>query len=313
MAVPAKANKGRPVNGVVLLDKPQGLSSNRVLQRVKRLFNASKAGHTGALDPIATGMLPICLGEATKFSQYMLDADKRYQVLAKFGERTTTSDCEGEVVESSASRPTQAQLQQALSDFIGRQKQSPSLYSALKYQGRPLYEYARKGIDVPRKIRDITIYDIKLLSVDGDSARLDVSCSKGTYIRTLIDDLGQQLGCGAHVAELHRSAVAGFEQQPMYSFEQLLSCAGVDQAEFADADLDALDQLLLPCDATLVSLPEYWVDSEVAEGFFHGMPVRHGSLRDGDEYRIKCQADGRFLGTGLVRKGGDIWPKRVVI
>ncbi len=217
----ARLRKGRDLTGVVLLNKPQGMSSNHALQRVKRLYNAQKAGHTGALDPLATGILPVCLGEATKFSQYLLDADKAYRVEATLGVRTTTSDAEGEVVEEKPVAVDAAKVADAIKQFIGEQEQSPSIYSALKHEGRPLYYYARQGIEVPKKTRTITVHSIELLDIQDNKVTLQVSCSKGTYIRTLVDDLGQLLGCGAHVSMLHRNAVADIAEAAMVTLEQL--------------------------------------------------------------------------------------------
>ncbi len=205
----ARRPKGRLVDGIVLLDKDTGMSSNFALQRVKRIYNAAKAGHTGALDPLATGMLPICLGEATKFSQHLLDADKRYLVTAKLGERTDTSDSDGEVVQTRPVEFSMTQLEEALEHFRGDSMQVPSMYSALKYQGQPLYKYAREGKEVPREARPIHVYELKFISLENDELTLDIHCSKGTYIRTIVDDLGEMLGCGAHVIMLRRTQVAG--------------------------------------------------------------------------------------------------------
>ena len=207
--------RGRDINGVLLLDKHQGLSSNDVLQKVKRIYNANKAGHTGALDPLATGMLPICLGESTKFSQFLLDADKRYRVIARLGQRTNTSDADGEVVQERPVEFSQEQLDAALEQFRGDSQQVPSMYSALKYQGKPLYEYARQGIEVPREARDITVYELQFIRWENDELELEIHCSKGTYIRTIIDDLGEVLGCGAHVIYLRRVQVSNYPSERM--------------------------------------------------------------------------------------------------
>ncbi len=217
----ARRRKGRPVNGIVLLDKPTGISSNDALQKVKRIYFAEKAGHTGALDPLATGMLPICLGEATKFSQFLLDSDKRYVVVAKLGERTNTSDSDGEVVETRDVNVTKERLLECIETFKGETDQVPSMFSALKYQGRPLYEYAREGIEVPREARKITVYSIELLRFEGDEVEMEIHCSKGTYIRTITDDLGEMLGCGAHVTYLRRTGVANYPVEKMVTLEQL--------------------------------------------------------------------------------------------
>ena len=218
--------RGRDVHGVLLLDKPQGASSNDVLQKVKRIYNANRAGHTGALDPLATGMLPICLGEATKFSQYLLDSDKRYRVIAKLGQRTDTSDADGQVVEERPLTFSDEQLAAALDSFRGETQQVPSMYSALKYQGKKLYEYARQGIDVPREARPINVYELLFIRHEGDELELEIHCSKGTYIRTIIDDLGEKLGCGAHVIYLRRLAVSKYPVERMVTLEQLQDALG---------------------------------------------------------------------------------------
>ena len=217
----ARRGKGRSINGIVLLDKPTDISSNHALQRVKRIFFANKAGHTGALDPLATGMLPICLGEATKFSQFLLDSDKRYIVTAKLGVRTTTSDSQGDVVTERAVNVNKQQLMAALDTFRGDIMQVPSMYSALKHKGQPLYKYAREGITIDREARPITVYEINLLRFEGDEVDLDVHVSKGTYIRTIVDDLGELLGCGAHVSMLRRTQVADYPYDRMVTIAQL--------------------------------------------------------------------------------------------
>lgn len=213
----------RDVHGVLLLDKPQGMTSNDALQKVKRLFNAKKAGHTGALDPLATGMLPICFGEATKFSQYLLDSDKRYRVIAKLGERTDTSDADGQIISTRSVNITQSQIEEALTHFRGDILQVPTMFSALKYQGKPLYEYARQGIVIEREARPITIYDNQFIQYDSTKHELtlEIHCSKGTYIRTIIDDLGELLGCGAHVIYLRRLQVSNYPIDNMITLDEL--------------------------------------------------------------------------------------------
>ena len=214
--------KGRNITGIVIIDKPTGRSSNHVLQQVKRLFDAKKAGHTGALDPLATGVLPICLGEATKVSSYLLDADKAYHVTCKLGEVTDSGDSDGEVISTSEIPEFNEQtILDLLPKFMGEQDQVPPMFSALKYKGQPLYKLARQGIEVERKSRRITIYDIQLLAITKDSFTLDVRCSKGTYIRTLVEDISHALGSGGHVVRLHRIAAAGYTQQQALTIEQL--------------------------------------------------------------------------------------------
>ena len=217
----AKRRKGRAVNGIVLLDKPLEISSNKALQQVRGIYFAQKAGHTGALDPLATGMLPICLGEGTKFSQFLLDTDKTYIVTAKLGVRTTTSDADGEVVSTKPVEVTDADILIAVDKFRGKSKQIPSMYSALKYQGQPLYKYAREGIEVPREARDIEVFRLEVLRIDGDEIDMELHVSKGTYIRTIVDDLGELLGCGAHVSMLRRVSVGSYPRDKMVTIEQL--------------------------------------------------------------------------------------------
>ncbi len=221
-----KKAQRRQVHGILLLDKPHGMSSNAALQRVKTLFYANKAGHTGSLDPLATGMLPICLGKATKLSQLLLTTDKQYWVTATLGVRTTTSDAEGDIV---AQHPvpefTAAQLEQVLQQFRGEIHQVPSMFSALKQQGVPLYQLARQGKEVPRAARPLTIYALQVLAYQGDQLQLQVHCSKGTYVRTLVDDIGQALGCGAHVSALRRLQVGPLHAAQMVSLDALYSVA----------------------------------------------------------------------------------------
>ncbi|MCG8011081.1 MAG: tRNA pseudouridine(55) synthase TruB, partial [Candidatus Thiodiazotropha weberae] len=201
-----RRNRGRNINGVLLLDKPQGMTSNKALQEVKFLYKAAKAGHTGSLDPLATGLLPICFGEATKLSAFLLDADKRYLVKVKLGETTTTADAEGDVVETSdPSGVTEDALRETMAEFLGEQQQLPPMYSAIKHNGERLYKLARQGIEVEREPRTIHIHGIDLLSFDLPEFEMDVRCSKGTYVRTLAEDIGKRLGCGAYVSGLRRT------------------------------------------------------------------------------------------------------------
>ncbi|KLO03596.1 tRNA pseudouridine synthase B, partial [Morganella morganii] len=251
----ARRRRGRNINGIVLLDKPQDISSNDALQKVRRLFNAAKAGHTGALDPLATGMLPVCLGEATKFSQFLLDSDKRYRVIARLGQRTDTSDSQGEVISERPLSFTAEQLAAALESFRGDTLQVPSMYSALKHQGRPLYEYARKGITIEREARPITVYELLFIRHEGDELELEIHCSKGTYIRTIIDDLGEKLGCGAHVTMLRRLQVATYPAERMVTLEQLQEMRRM--ADESETPLEtALDPLLLPMDTAVSHFPQ---------------------------------------------------------
>lgn len=306
-----RSKKGRPVNGVILVNKHRGESSNRILQQVKRIFNAQKAGHTGALDPLATGMLPICLGEATKFSQFLLDADKTYQVRAQLGVRTDTSDADGEVVSQAEVNVSDQELAAALDKFRGDILQVPSMFSALKHQGKPLYEYARKGIEIEREARPISIYRLQLLKREGDILEMEVHCSKGTYIRSLVDDLGQLLGCGAHVQALHRTQVADYPASAMLSVEQLN--AYVEQNdESKDVDYAELDALLLPLYSPVARLPLMQVNSRQADSFLHGQPLNAESAPAGTLVRVE-NTEQVFLGVAEYRTDGLAWPKRLVV
>lgn len=305
-----RSKKGRPINGVVLVNKHQGESSNRILQQVKRLFNAQKAGHTGALDPLATGMLPVCLGEATKFSQFLLDADKVYRVRAQLGVRTDTSDADGEVVARADVTVSDAQLAAALVPFRGAIMQVPSMFSALKYEGKPLYEYARKGIEIERPARPIHIYRLDLLKREGDFVELEVHCSKGTYIRSLVDDLGQALGCGAHVVMLHRTAVADYPADKMLSVAALVQLRGDSPNE--EADFTGLDRHLLPLDSPVARLPLIIAALEQGHAFLHGQPVTTDVYPPGTQVRVENE-HGVFLGVAEYREDKRAWPKRVVV
>lgn len=294
--------RGRNIDGVFLLDKPQGMSSNDIMQKVKRVFQANKAGHTGALDPLATGMLPICLGEATKFSQFLLDADKRYVVTAKLGERTDTSDAEGQVVET---RPVNVEISQiltALEQFRGDILQVPTMFSALKHNGKPLYEYARAGITVEREARPITIFGINFIEYQAPSLTLEVHCSKGTYIRTLVDDLGEVLGCGAHVTVLRRTAVADYPTEKMMTWDALQALA--EQGD--------LDQHLLPIDTAVSKLPALKLNAEQSKGIGFGQRVKFANeakLRG----QVRLFSDKNiFLGVALIDDNNVIRPQRLI-
>ncbi|EIQ7474335.1 TPA: tRNA pseudouridine(55) synthase TruB [Vibrio parahaemolyticus] len=308
----ARRRKGRPINGVILLDKPTGISSNDALQKVKRIYFAEKAGHTGALDPLATGMLPICLGEATKFSQFLLDSDKRYRVIAKLGERTNTSDSDGEVVETRPVDVTLEKLEACIEKFRGESDQVPSMFSALKYQGKPLYEYARKGIEVPRESRKITVYEIILHRFEGDEVEMEVHCSKGTYIRTIVDDLGEMLGCGAHVTMLRRTAVAKYPYEKMVTLEHLNEL--LEQAHREEiAPRELLDPLLMPMDTAVEDLPEVNLIPELADMVQHGQPVQVLGAPEQGALRLTMGEERLFIGVGEMNDDGKIAPKRLVV
>lgn len=274
----SRRRKGRDVNGILVIDKPQGITSNGILQEVKRLFGAAKAGHTGALDPLATGVLPLCFGEATKFSQMMLDSDKAYIATARLGVRTETGDSEGAVV---AEKPVPTdlsteRLEPLLDQFRGDIQQVPSMYSALKHKGRPLYEYAREGIEVERPARPVTIYQLTLLDVRDNELDIAVSCTKGTYIRSLVEDLGEALGCGAHVIALRRTMASGFT---------LADARDVKDLEAMREREESLDGLLVAPDAALSMFPEHRLAGPPLVSILNGQPVRipgqslHGFVR----------------------------------
>ncbi|MCC4263683.1 tRNA pseudouridine(55) synthase TruB [Oceanimonas baumannii] len=303
--------RGREVDGILLLDKPAGITSNDALQQVKRIYAAAKAGHTGALDPLATGMLPICLGEATKFSQFLLEADKRYRVTAKLGERTDTSDADGEVVQTRPVNVSAGELIEALDHFRGDIQQIPSMYSALKYQGKPLYQYAREGIEVPREARPITVFELKLIRFEGDEVELEVHCSKGTYIRTIVDDLGERLGCGAHVTVLRRLAVAGYPAERMLTLEQLQCILDNCKANEISPRLE-LDPLLLPMDTAVQSLPEVNLSELVAGYLLNGQAVQVSGAPLEGFVRMTVGEEGRFVGVGEIDDDGKVAPRRLV-
>ncbi|MDN4501085.1 tRNA pseudouridine(55) synthase TruB [Alteromonadaceae bacterium BrNp21-10] len=306
----ARKRKGRGVNGIILLDKPLNISSNQALQKVRGIFAAAKAGHTGALDPLATGMLPICLGEATKFSQFLLDADKSYTVTAKLGVRTTTSDADGEIVEQRDVNVTEQQLMVALEQFRGPIKQVPSMFSALKHQGKPLYFYARQGIEIERPARDITIYQLDVLRFEGDEVDMQVTSSKGTYIRSLVDDLGQLLGCGAFVAKLHRTRVADYPIAKMLTLEQLQLLR--DSIDNEEAQWDALDNHLLPMDTAVLSIPAVTISAEQAKFYRNGQAVNISGEVNIGQARVYIEGQ-EFIGVGEVSADGTVTPKRLVV
>ena len=296
--------KGRNVNGIILLDKAKGESSNYALQRIKRLFHAKKAGHTGSLDPLATGVLPLCLGEATKISQFLLDSDKRYMAKVKLGERTDSGDSEGVVIDVQRRIDVDYDaLVQTLTKFEGEIKQLPPMYSALKHHGVPLYKLARKGISIKRKVRAVTIHKIGLMNFDNNIAEIDVTCSKGTYIRTLADDLGQELGCGAHVIELRRL------QAGVFSIDQ---CRGSNELEKIKESfgLSGLDKVIVPMERAVEKLPEVVLASETARDIRNGQAVSFHELpRSG---LVRLYEKENFIGIGIVNADGEVAPKRLV-
>jgi tRNA pseudouridine55 synthase len=295
----------RRVNGILLLDKPAGLTSNAALQAVKKLYAARKAGHTGSLDPLATGLLPLCFGEATKVSGFLLDADKHYQVTCKFGERTTTGDAEGEVIQR---RPldglNEKQLRTVLEGFRGDIEQIPPMYSALKHKGERLYKLARQGVEVEREPRQVTIFELELVSFEAPVAELRVHCTKGTYVRTLIEDIGEQLGCGAHVVGLRRNGVGPFDDTGMIDMEGLEAIAS--KGHFA------LDQLLLPMESGLAQWPDVRLTSDAAFYLRQGQPVLVPKAPTTGWVRL-YEGESRFLGMGEILDDGRVAPRRLMV
>jgi len=294
----------RAIDGILIFDKPLGMSSNQALQKVRWLFNANKGGHTGSLDPLASGVLPLCLGEATKFSQYLLDADKAYITEARLGMTTTTGDAEGDVLEIKPVDISLEQVQACLPQFTGDIEQIPPMYSALKHEGQPLYKLARAGETVERKARAVTVSKLMVLGLEGDRLQLEVHCSKGTYIRTLVEDMGAALGCGAHVASLRRSIAGPFDLSQSVTLEAL-------EALHAEGGPEALDHLLLPMDSGLEDWPVLELTEQTAYHLNHGQAVRVPGSPAFGKVRLK-DAEGRFLGIGEMTEDARVAPKRLL-
>ena len=288
----------KQVHGVLLLDKPLGLTSNDALQKARRLFSAAKGGHTGTLDPLASGLLPLCFGEATKFSADLFDADKTYETTLKLGVTTDSGDAEGQVTGTFTVDVPESAILPVLQRFTGDQLQVPPMHSALKRDGRPLYELARQGIEVERAPRAVTIHAIDCLGFTGDTLSLRVHCSKGTYIRVLGEDIGRALGCGAHLIALRRTRVGDLDLEGAVTLQTLID---TDEAERG--------RYLAPVDALLRSLPVHRVDGEAEQRFSHGNPVAAPGAA-GSKFRV--YAGERLLGLGEVLPDGRLWPKRLV-
>lgn len=302
-----RRNTGRNVTGILLLDKPLGLTSNDALQRIKRLYRAAKAGHTGSLDPLATGLLPCCLGDSTKFSAFLLDADKRYRVRVKLGITTTTGDAEGDIVET---RPLdgvdEARVREVLRGFLGTIDQLPPMFSAVKHQGQRLYKLAREGVEVERQPRQIQIHVLELLSFDLPEIELDVHCSKGTYVRTLAEDIGRELGCGAYVSQLRRTGVGPYSESvaPFVTMEQVAAFA-------EDETPERIDALLLPLDSALGHWSSVRLSADAAFYLRQGQAVlvpqapTEGLVRLYDPSNL-------FIGVGVIMEDGKVQPKRLI-
>ena len=297
--------KGRDINGVVLLDKASGGSSNAVLQQVKRLFGANKAGHTGSLDPLASGLLPICLGQATKVAQFLLDDDKRYFVRAKLGQISSTGDSEGKIVNFGSTQGiNESSIRSVLLQFIGNVNQVPPMYSALKRNGTPLYKLARKGIEIERSPRPVTIHEINFLDLEEAVASLEVFCSKGTYIRTLVEDIGKSLGCGGHVVELRRTGFAHLDLSGSKTYEQL--------SKLKEQNIESLDSVILSADKMLPNLESVYLDSEQTRDIRLGKKIKY--LGFSASHKLKLYDHNKqFLGIGESNPMSEILPKRLFV
>jgi tRNA pseudouridine55 synthase len=287
------------IQGILLLNKPIGITSNAALQKVKRLFRAKKAGHTGSLDPLATGMLPICFGEATKFSQFLLDSDKQYFVTMKLGIKTTTGDAEGEVISERPVNVTREQIEKVASEFLGPIQQIPPMFSAVKHQGKPLYELARKGIEIERAPRTVMIHSLELGEVRETEVSFSIHCSKGTYVRTLAEDMGEKLGCGAHVIGLHRIAVVPYQDKKMHTLADLEAIAHTE-----------LMSHLLPVETSLDSYPAVNLSTAAVFYLKTGQAVMAPHLPTQGFVRI--YDNHQFLGVGEIMEDGKLAPRRLV-
>jgi len=296
--------RGRDVSGILLLDKPSGITSNDALQHVNRLYFAKKAGHTGSVDPLASGVLPICMGEATKVSAFLLDADKRYQVRCQLGVRTATADAEGEVLET---RPVGVysleQLETVLEEFRGSIEQIPPMYSALKHQGQRLYKLARQGVEVEREPRPVEIYELTVAGQGEDWLDINVHCSKGTYVRTLAEDIGDRLGCGAHVSALRRTAVGPYGDTMLVGLETL--------RELKEKDMSSMDTLLLPIESALTQWPDVDLSTDAAFYLQQGQPVLVPHAPTSGWVRL-YEGNRSFLGMGEILDDGRVAPRRLM-
>lgn len=294
--------KGNDINGILLLDKPLGISSNRALQTVKHLFNAKKAGHTGNLDPLATGVLPICFGEASKVTAFLLDSNKRYTCTALLGTTTSTGDKEGDILQSrNVTSFSEDDIERILESFRGPIQQIPPMYSALKHNGQPLYKLARQGLEIERKARDVIIHQLNLIDCQTDSISLDVFCSKGTYIRTLAQDIGEKLGCGAHLSQLRRTQVEPFDCNKLYSIEDLERLAKHNQ----------LDSTLLPIDSALIKLPKVVLLDTEATRLKNGLKISRNEIPKSKMIRLYLKT-GEFIGIGRYSSDHQLAPKRMM-
>jgi tRNA pseudouridine55 synthase len=301
MKYPAKQSR-RKVDGILLLDKSAGITSNTALQKARRLFNAAKAGHTGTLDPMATGLLPLCLGEATKFAGELLTADKCYAATVRLGVRTDTADAEGRVLEIRPVAVSREQVESTLARFRGGIQQVPPMHSALKRDGKPLYEYARQGIEIERMPRAVTIHALDMIAFSGDGMDFNVACSKGTYVRTLAQDIGDVLGCGGHLTALRRTRIGDLGLETAITLDALEALSPQDR-----------DAMLLPADALLLALPRLDLDEDATRRFRQGQVVRTGQEHEPFTGRLRAYAaDGGFLGLGRAETDGRVTPLRLL-
>ena len=313
-----KRPRGRNVNGIMVLDKPQGLSSNDAVQKAKQIFAARKVGHTGSLDPLATGVLPLCFGDATRFSRYLLESDKKYTARVLLGVSTDSGDADGKVVrERPVGRLTRAALDKALDAYRGEIQQVPSMFSAVKHQGQPLYKLARQGIEVERKARSVTVYSCVIKEVEGDELTLDIHCSKGTYVRTIVHELGESLGCGAHVKALRRTMAGPFNESDLVTFEMLAPPRGEGGEE---SDRELLDARLQPVWSAVRQWPQVTLTGDAAYYLRQGQPVivPHAPTRGWVRLAEAASAEAsegngaRFLGVGEVLDDGRVAPRRLI-
>ena len=303
--MPKLKQKARDINGVVLLDKVSGRSSNYVLQQVKRLFCANKAGHTGSLDPLASGLLPICLGQATKVAQFLLDDDKRYMVRAKFGQVSSTGDSEGKIVNFGSTKGiNESSIKTILLQFIGEINQVPPMYSALKRNGTPLYKLARKGIEIERSPRPVTVHEINFLGLEESVVSLEVFCSKGTYIRTLVEDIGKSLGCGGHVVELRRTGFAHLNLSESKTYEQL--------SKLKEQNLESLDSVILNADEILPKLKSLYLNSEQTRDIRLGKKIEYHGFSTAQKLKL-YDHNKQFLGIGESNLMSEILPSRLFV
>lgn len=300
-----RRHKGRNISGIVLLDKPLGITSNRALQIVKRLYKAAKAGHTGSLDPLATGLLPLCLGEATKVSGFLLDADKRYLATMKLGVKTSSADAEGDIIETrSVENYSKKQINAAIKNFIGDIEQIPPMHSALKLDGQPLYKLAHQGIVIERKARSVHIFDIDILRYEDDEIDIEVHCSKGTYIRTLAEDIGEKLGCGAHLSALRRTASGPFDIEDSVTIEELEA--------LVESGFEKMDNLLVPAEDALHDWKSVNLTKDAAFYLCRGQAVQVPKAPTSGLVRLFSEKKG-FIGIGEILDDGRVKPHRLFL